>query len=290
MRQSGLTPQTVKKLRIKSLEPSTIIPRRISTIPELKQRRTKQPPHFIDEEANIYIKQHLAARKNLKPENLLFASKNNPKKEISTKNVSRAFREALDEIQNEKNLHEPRSINAKKFRKRKFSLFSLIEFYRENTKHYKSELDNNPNEDVEYYRKLFKEKAMPFLEIESSMTITISPTRKLYQNEIHWRDRKIGEMKQTITRDSDYISSILTLLYNNKGDPETGENEEIGDRFIELWKEVRKLQLKNLEVAWKSEGEIKVLPFLDIVEELTKTLKRIKRPYDELERQTTIGK
>ena len=290
MRQSGLTPQTVKKLRIKSLEPSTIIPRRISTIPELKQRRTKQPPHFIGEEANIYIKQYLATRKNLKPENLLFASKNNPKKEISTKNVSRAFREALDEIQNEKNLHEPRSINAKKFRKRKFSLFSLIEFYRENTKHYKSELDNNPNEDVEYYRKLFKEKAMPFLEIESSMTITISPTRKLYQNEIHWRDRKIGEMKQTITRDSDYISSILTLLYNNKGDPETGENEEIGDRFIELWKEVRKLQLKNLEVAWKSEGEIKVLPFLDIVEELTKTLKRIKRPYDELERQTTIGK
>ena len=97
-------------------------------------------------------------------------------------------------------------------------------------------------------------------------------------------------MKQTITRDSDYISSILTLLYNNKGDPETGENEEIGDRFIELWKEVRKLQHKNLTDSWRSEGKNKLLPFLDIVEELTKTLKRIKKPYYELKRQTTIGK
>ena len=93
-------------------------------------------------------------------------------------------------------------------------------------------------------------------------------------------------MEQTIARDSDYISSILTLLYNNKGDPETRENEEIGDRFIELWKEVRELQLKNLRDAWQSEGKIKHLPLLDIVEELTKTLKCIKKPYDELERQT----
>jgi hypothetical protein len=33
-------------------------------------------------------------------------------------------------------------------------------------------------------------------------------------------------MKQTIARDNEYISSILTLLYNNKGDPETHENEK----------------------------------------------------------------
>ena len=96
-------------------------------------------------------------------------------------------------------------------------------------------------------------------------------------------------MEQTISRDSEYISSLLTLLYNNKGDPETGENEEIGDRFIELWKEVRELQHKNLMDAWKSEGKVRFLPRRDIVEELTKTLKRIKKPYDELERQTTIG-
>jgi hypothetical protein len=114
-------------------------------------------------------------------------------------------------------------------------LFSLIEFYREKAKHYLDEIDKNPNENDEYYRKMYKEKALPFLEIESPIT---------YQKEILKLGSQIKEMKQTIARDSEYISSILTLLYNNKGDPETGENEEIGDSFIELWKEVRELTQK----------------------------------------------
>ena len=93
-------------------------------------------------------------------------------------------------------------------------------------------------------------------------------------------------MRKTIAIDSEYIGSILTLLYNNEGDPETGQNEEIGDNFIELWKEVREKRTKNLMDFVQSRGKIKLLPFKDIIEELTKTLKRIKKPYDELERQT----
>ena len=235
---------------------------------ELKQGTAKKPPHFIGEEANTYIERYLATRNNLTPESLLFSAKKNPNKEINTKNMSRAFRTALKKIDD--------------FREGKVTLFSLIEFYRKNTKHYQTEIDNNPNETDEYYRKLYKEKAMPFLEIESPITITINPTKKRYRKEILKRDSLIREMKQTITRDSEYISSILSLLYSNRGDPETHENEEIGDRFIELWKEVSELQIKNLENAWKSEGRTKLLPFFDIVEELTKTLKRIKKPYDEL--------
>ena len=98
------------------------------------------------------------------------------------------------------------------------------------------------------------------------------------------------EMTKSIVRDNEFISSILTLLYDNKGDFETRENEVIGDKFIELWKEVRQKQFKHLEDAWRNR-KITLLPFMDIVEELTKTLKRIKKPYDELERQTIeIGK
>jgi hypothetical protein len=284
MRQTGLKPKTITRLKIKNLEPSTTIPRRI----DIKQGTTRKPPHFIGEEANKYITQYLATRKNPTPERLLFSTQNNPNKEISTKNVSRAFRIALEEIEKEKkDRYQPISANIEQSRKRKFTLFSLTEFYRENAKHYKTELENNPNENDEYYRKLYKEKAMPFLEIESPMKIVINPTKKRYQREILKRDSRIREMEQTIARDSEYISSILSLIYSNKGDPETHENEEIGDRFIELWKEVSKLQIKNLEDVWQSEGKIKLLPLLDIVEELTKTLKRIKKPYDELERQTT---
>jgi hypothetical protein len=38
--------------------------------------------------------------------------------------------------------------------------------------------------------------------------------------------------------------------------------------------------------AWNSRFEIQLILYVDIVEKLTKTLKRIKKPYDELERQT----
>jgi hypothetical protein len=273
MRQSGLSQQCIKELRIKNLEPSTKIPRKINMNNALKQRTAERSYCFIGEEASKYIEQYLAKRNNLTPESFLFSAKNNPNKEIITKNMSRAFSKALEKIDLSK--------------KGKFTLFSLIEFYRENTKHYQTEIKNNPNRTDEYYRKLYKEKAMPFLEIESPITIKINPTKKRYRTEFLKRDKRIKKMEQTIARDSEYISSILSLLYSNRGNPETRENEEIGDRFIELWKEVSEFQLKNLRDVWQSEGKIKLLPMLDIVEELTKTLKRIKKPYDKLERKIT---
>ena len=287
MRQSGLTPKAITRLRIKNLEPNTTIPRRIGTKQKLNQGATKKLPHFIGEEANKYLRQYLATRKNVTSESLLFATDSSPNKEISTKNVSRAFRRALEKIEKEtKYRYEPISANTDKSEKKKFTLFSLIEFYRENAKHYLAEIENNPNESEGYYKELYKEKALPFLEIESPITYIVNPTKKQYHKEIPKLESQIEGMKQTIARDNEYISSILTLLYNNRGDPETHENEEIGDNFIERWKEVSEIQLKNLRDAWQSEGKIRLLPFLDIVEELTKTLKRIKKPYDELERQT----
>ena len=277
MRQTGLTPRTLRRLKIKNLEPNTTIPRKIDIPREPRQGTSKKPPIFIGDEANRYLTKYLKTRKNATPENLLFSAKNNPNKEINTKNVSREFRRALEKIEKENKHRYVKNAIIEKSEWKKFTLFSLIEFYRENAKHYLTETENNPNENDEYYRKMYEEKALPFLEIEFPIA---------YQKENLKLGSQIKEMKQTIARDSEFISSILTLLYNNKGDPETGENEEIGDRFIELWKEVRKLQHKNLMDTWQSEGKIKYIPLLDIVEELTKTLKRIKKPYDELERQT----
>jgi archaellum component FlaC len=74
----------------------------------------------------------------------------------------------------------------------------------------------------------------------------------------------------------------------NTADPEAGENEKIGEHFIELWKEDAK-QRKNLLDTWGTTGKL-ISPFKDIIEELTKTVKRIKKPYDELERQIANSK
>jgi hypothetical protein len=167
--------------------------------------------------------------------------------------------------------------------RRKFSIYSLIRFYQENSKNYEKSLKDNPHESDVFYRKLYTEKAMCSLEIESLITIRL--TRKQRRTELANRDYQIKEMKQTIARDSEYISSILTLLYNNEGDMETGENIEIGDRLIELWKETFEKQNDYVMFAWKNIDKFKILPMADIVQELTRTIMRIKKPYDELEQR-----
>ena len=280
MRQSGLKPKTITQLRIKNIEQSTTIPCKIEINDNLKQNKSKNLPYFVGEEATRYLKQYFATRNDLTRESLLFVTKNNENKKISTKNVSRAFRIILEKIEKES------KITTKKFTKQNFSLISLTEFYRANTKHYKKEIDNNPHEADEYYRKMYKAKALPYLEIETPIIIKRIINRRHFRNEFAKQGNQIKEMEQKITKDNEFIGSILTLLYNNEGDFETGQNEVIGDNFIKLWKELRDKQLQNLEDSWNSRGKIKLLEYKDIVEELTKTLKRIKKPYDELERQT----
>ena len=45
-------------------------------------------------------------------------------------------------------------------------LFSLINYYKTNAKEYLTKVKNNPNRDNEFYRQLYKEIALPNLEIE----------------------------------------------------------------------------------------------------------------------------
>jgi len=282
MRQTGLTPEIIKKLKYKDLEQTKQIPRKIE-VRQFQTRREK-PPVFIGEEGSVYIDRYLASRNNITPESLLFCTKK--ENGIDTKNLSRTFRLTFDNIVKEKKVYckleatNPQS----KTNKRKFSIYSLIRFYQENSECYENASKEHRNESDEFYRRLYKEKAMPSLEIQSLITIRL--TRKQRQTELANLDYQIKEMKQTIARDSEYISSILTLLYNNFGDYETGENIEIGDNFIELWKEIFDLQHEFLGYAWEHVGTIKRVPMLDIVDELTKTLKRLREPYYQLQRET----
>ena len=276
MRQSGLTPNTIKQLRIKNvekiLEQNPPIPCKIDLPQKLRKGKLGKIPAFIGEEAIKHLKDYLSAdRTNLTPESLLFTLHNNPNREINTKDVSREFKTAARELEKSKKpIHE-----VKKGKSNELRLFSLIDFYRENAKPYLKEINSNPSSnDDESYRKLYEEKAMRFLEIELLTT-----------SALHSRDNRINEMKQQLAKNTEFISSILTVLYDNKGDRETGENIRRGEDFIELLKEVNEIQLKNLWDAWQSEGKIKHLPLRDITEELTKTLKNIKKPYDELNQQ-----
>jgi hypothetical protein len=284
MRQSGLPQHIISQLKIgdleRILEPDTPIPCKI-TISEFKS-----PPHFIAGEAVHYLKLYLATRKkNRAPENLLFTARDENHK-IDTKNVSRRFRLIAQKLPKDKSF----AYKVKVGKPSELTLSSLTYFYKNNTKLYRKEAENNLLADDEFFRSLYKNHAMLPLEIEKQ--ITYKYDRKQFQKEIEYQKNQVEEKNQTIAKDNEYITSIITLLYNNKGDYETGENIKLGDYFIELWQKAREEQFQNLKECW-NEGikgcrKTKLLPRKDILEELTKTLKRIIKPYEELKKTQGI--
>ena len=212
MRQSGLPPHTIKQLKIRNvekiLESNTPIPCEISILHE-------RLPTFIGKEAVKYIKQYLATRTNLAPRSLLFAIKNNPNKEINTKDVSRAFRHAAQRLKKTNKI----TYEIRRGKPSELRLYNLKRFYEKNAKQYLTKLgDSNTPKDDEFYRKLYEEIAMPLLEIETPTTI-----------EIHQLETQNRELTQRLTE------------IENKFLPEP----EI-EPPPEYWKETEK-QVKELE-------------------------------------------
>jgi hypothetical protein len=262
-----------------------------------------KPPVFVGEEAVKYAKLYLKKRENPAPESLLFTNNKDPNKEINTKDVSRAFKIAAQKLAKTGKI----TFEVRKGKPSELHLSSLIAFYKINAKDYLTEQKSSKSKDDEFYRKLYEEKAMHFLETETltpeiyklkkqlgEVEQALKTTRHWFSGHIHAtkaieqemkeeiekRDRQIKEIQQQMAIDHEYISSILTLLYNNKGDYETGENITLGDAFVDLWKKTAAEQHKNLMDAWNRKA--KLIPYEDILESLTKELRRILKPYEEL--------
>jgi len=211
MRQSGLPPHAIKQLQIKHveriLEPNTPIPCKI------KRGKFRNIPDFIGGEAVKYLQQYLATRTNLTPESLLFTIRNNPNKEINTKNVSRAFRQAAQKLEITKKI----TYEVKERKPSELRLYSLIKFYRKNAKYYLAELDNNAPRDDEFYRKLYEEKAMPFLEIEPPTPLEIHQLKKQQQKEIRKLETKNKELTERLARIEESMLPVTRLYHEILG-------------------------------------------------------------------------
>jgi hypothetical protein len=210
MRQGGLTPHTIQQLKIKDLEPDTPTPCKIN-IPQATQKGKFKPPTFIGKEAIKYTKQYLATRINLTPESLLFTIKNADTK-INTKDVSRTFRIKAQKYEKTKTIN-PEEIT--KGKPNKLQLYSLVRFYRKNAKKYLIEAKNNPNQNEEFYRKLYKEKAMPNLEIKTPTT-----------TELENRIEKIENMIPIFIKENDIQGKFLTKEELNSEIKEIREHEQ----------------------------------------------------------------
>lgn len=178
MRQSGLTPLAIKSLRIKNveriLEPDTSAPCKIR-MPHEKY------PAFIGQEAINYLQRYLrdrARRTKLTPESLLFTIRNNPNKEINTKDVSRTFKLVVQDLARNGKI----TFEIRRGRPSELRLYSLVKFYRKNASDYLAELNDvsTPRSD-EFCRNLYERLAMPSLEIEPPTPIEMHQLKRRQQ-------------------------------------------------------------------------------------------------------------
>jgi hypothetical protein len=237
MRQSGLLPIRIKQLRIENveriLEPEPPVPCKINVSHE-------KYPAFIGQEAINYLKEYLdkrARREKLTSESLLFTARNNPNKEIDTKSVSRAFKANVGKSS-------------------ELELRSLIGFYKTNTKNYQDELKelgkgSTPKDD-EFYRRLYRKKAIQNLETEP-LTLT---------DVLHRLETQNKELAQRITEIEDKLLPIESEISAEA----TGETRF---EWFERWLREHPEEKKRLEEQ-QQEQQKSYFEYLEICPEAKK--------------------
>ena len=202
MAQGGFRPDTLCSLRLKHIEPDFsegIIPCKVEVPEEIAKGEFGAYFTFIGEESVKYLKAYLATRPGVGPEDYLFTSHGTDKR-ANSKSFSTIFVRAIEKLKakgimdfEQKEEGKPRTVRLYNLRKffRKYAQQAGIEyvnFWMGHKTDYKaphipaSDVHYFSREDVEFQRQLYKEKAMPFLRLETSTPSeteqTISELRK----------------------------------------------------------------------------------------------------------------
>jgi len=185
MAQSGLRPTSLCMLRLKNLEPD-YSQKHIPLMIRVPEESTKGQYHeyftFIGEDADRLLRDYLNTRRNLTPENFVFVNQGSDEPMIYN-TISSMFRKAVRLLRDkgviayeQKKADRPAEIRLYSLRKwfRKMAIqagFENVEFW---MGHRGPGVDEAYRpKDPEFYRKIYAEKAMPFLRLESSAPLEV---------------------------------------------------------------------------------------------------------------------
>jgi integrase len=214
MAQSGLRPETLCNLRMKHIEPEFkkgIIPCKIDVPEEITKGQYRPYFSFMGEESTKYLRSYLATRANIGPEDYLFAS-HGTDKQLNSKSISGIFKRVIEQLKEkglmdfeQKQVGKPRTVRLYNLRKffRKFANqagFEFVQFWMGHIVNKGQEEHYRP-QDVEFHRKLYAEKAMPYLRLEKA-------TRNQIGELIEERDAKIVELTQQLEQRNGTIKSL----------------------------------------------------------------------------------
>ena len=181
MAQTGLRPQTLCNLKIKQIQPDFRkgrVPCKVEVPQELAKGKYRDYFTFMGPESVKHLKDYLKTRSNITPESHLFTLHGKEEK-LDPKNMSHIFRRAIIKLKEkqllmfeQKQKGKPSTLRLYNLRKffRKMSHqagFEIAQFWMGHTvaegvdEHYRPK-------DTEFYRELYKEKAMSFLRLEEA--------------------------------------------------------------------------------------------------------------------------
>lgn len=251
MAQSGLRPVTLCALQLKHLEPDFSegrIPCRINVPQELSKGKYREYFSFIGEDAVNALKAYFTTRPDLTRESPLFSGYG---EEAETHRIvwvfTTKFREAIrtlkekgeiDYEQKEKGKPaELRLYNLRKwFKKMAYQAGSdLVEFWMGHKG--KGVRDHYRPQDVDFHRKIYAEKAMPHLRLETATPSETDKTISELRQKLENREGEILDLRGTVLQLQNAISAL--------------------EKRVEAWEPTRE-QLEFIESTrkqWREEQE-----------------------------------
>jgi integrase len=280
MAQSGLRPHTIVQLRLKNLEAFDKIPCKIEVAKEITKGKYGSYVTFIGLEAIKYLKQYFATITNLGPDSLLFCTHDDPRKPVSVKDMSRAFRLAARKLEQSGAIrYEVRQGKPSELR-----LYTLRKFFRKYANqmgfehvnymmgHTTRGSDSNYTpKDPEFYRDLYKEKAMPFLRLETNTPTETEKTIEKLREQISSKDQKLQELEQKILKFEplfDLLSDNTANLERLLKDLEQGRYAKV-ESEKSLMMQIPKRVIEKLAEQAKAKGEDRVEFTLDQLKKMS---------------------
>jgi len=208
MAQSGLRPDTLCNLRFEHIKDDLThnrIPCKIEVPQELAKGKYHPYFTFIGEEAVHYLQAYLNIRPHATDEDYLFLKEGTHQK-TSPKSFSNLFARTVQKLQakglikvKQKQKRKPRDIrlyNLRKFfRKHAHQAgFELVQFWIGHTVKAGQDEHYRPT-DLEYHRKLYADKAMPFLRLETATPTDTDRTIKELREQLKERDKEINALE-----------------------------------------------------------------------------------------------
>ena len=216
MAQSGLRPITLTKLRIQDLEgileENTPVPCMITVSSQIEKGKLGEGhPSFICEDSIRLLKHYLSTRQNLTPDSLLFDA-------VWSTNLSKTFNHCARE------LFKTGAINYKirEGKPSELRIYNLRKYFRKMAnqmgfEHVNYLMNHSTNgsdghyvpKDTNFYRELYREKAMPFLQIDQP-----TPTESVKVIEVlnRYNKQETDELRQQIVELNKQIIQITKRM------------------------------------------------------------------------------